>query len=339
MAGSAWGQGKWSADPFPPVLKADGYGRQGETGGGASAANRREKVDRAEKQEQVTALQGVFKASQAVVVAHYSGLTVAQMSALRRQMKQKGAGVKVAKNRLAKKALEGTEVAHMAPLFRGPTVIAYSGDPVTARPMSHVGSPTYSGPDRPPMVNGSSARPALSRNSRISETAADMPPSGGPSGNQPSPRSADRRIAARKSRLESEVQDHAARVEHRIEQVRFTPLRTAALLVSFFAIGVYGGFVQAGVGFLIITGLLAHGLDLVRINAVKVFVTLIFTVAALAVFVAHGQVDWPLGLALAAGNAAGGWAGTHVAIKKGHDWIKKVVSLVVLLFALKLLFG
>ncbi len=126
---------------------------------------------------------------------------------------------------------------------------------------------------------------------------------------------------------------------HRVSEVHFTPLRAAVLLVSFFAIGVYGGFVQAGVGFLIITGLLAHGLDLVRINAVKVFVTLVFTVAALAIFVAHGQVDWPMGLALAAGNGAGGWIGTHVAVKKGHDWIKKVVSLTVLVFALKLLFG
>ena len=84
-------------------------------------------MDRAEKQEQVTELNGVFKGAAAVVVAHYSGLTVAQMSALRRQMKQQGAGVKVAKNRLAKRALEGTEVAHIAPLFKGPTVIAYSG--------------------------------------------------------------------------------------------------------------------------------------------------------------------------------------------------------------------
>ena len=89
-------------------------------------------MDRAEKQEQVTALNGVFKNAAAVVVAHYSGLTVAQMSALRRQMKKNGAGVKVAKNRLAKKALEGTDVAHVASLLKGPTVIAYSGDPVTA---------------------------------------------------------------------------------------------------------------------------------------------------------------------------------------------------------------
>jgi len=89
-------------------------------------------VDRTEKAEMVTQLQGVFKNAQAVVVAHYSGLTVAQMTTLRRQMKQKGAGVKVAKNRLAKKALEGSEVAHIAPLLKGPTIIAYSSDPVTA---------------------------------------------------------------------------------------------------------------------------------------------------------------------------------------------------------------
>jgi len=89
-------------------------------------------VDRAEKQELVTTLTEVFKTTSVVVVAHYSGLTVAQMSKLRRQMKQNGATVKVAKNRLAKIALEGSDVAHVAPLLKGPTVIAYSSDPVAA---------------------------------------------------------------------------------------------------------------------------------------------------------------------------------------------------------------
>jgi uncharacterized membrane protein YfcA len=117
----------------------------------------------------------------------------------------------------------------------------------------------------------------------------------------------------------------------------FTPLRLAALLVSFFLIGIYGGFVQAGVGFLILPALLVHGFDLVRANAVKIFVILAFTVPALAVFVWHGQVDWLLGLVLAAGNASGGWLASHVAVKKGHDWIKRVVSVTVLLLALKLL--
>jgi large subunit ribosomal protein L10 len=89
-------------------------------------------VDRAEKQELVTTLTDVFKTTSVVVVAHYSGLTVAQMSKLRRQMKAEGASVKVAKNRLAKIALEGSDVAHVASLLKGPTLIAYSSDPVAA---------------------------------------------------------------------------------------------------------------------------------------------------------------------------------------------------------------
>ncbi len=123
----------------------------------------------------------------------------------------------------------------------------------------------------------------------------------------------------------------------KFDPARLGAVRTAALVVSFFAIGVYGGFIQAGVGFLIITALLVHGLDLVRINAVKVFVVGAFTVTALAVFVAHGQVDWRLGSALAAGNALGGWLGTRLAIAKGHDWIRRLVLVVVLVFALRLL--
>jgi len=89
-------------------------------------------VDRAAKSELVGTLNEIFKTSSVVVVAHYSGLTVAQMQNLRRQMKQAGGTVKVAKNRLAKIALEGTDVASVASLLQGPTLIAYSGDPVAA---------------------------------------------------------------------------------------------------------------------------------------------------------------------------------------------------------------
>jgi large subunit ribosomal protein L10 len=89
-------------------------------------------LERAAKRELVGALGEVFKATKVVVVAHYSGLTVAQMQTLRQQMKQAGASVKVAKNRLAKIAVEGSEVASIAPLLKGPTLIAYSGDPVAA---------------------------------------------------------------------------------------------------------------------------------------------------------------------------------------------------------------
>ena len=89
-------------------------------------------MDRAAKQEAITELKGVFTNSQVVVVAHYSGLTVSQMQTLRRQMSKAGGKVKVAKNRLAKIALEGTDAASIAPLLKGPTVLAYSGDPVAA---------------------------------------------------------------------------------------------------------------------------------------------------------------------------------------------------------------
>jgi len=123
----------------------------------------------------------------------------------------------------------------------------------------------------------------------------------------------------------------------RRQETHMTPMRTFILVVSFFGVGVYGGFVQAGVGFLIITALLVHGLDLVRINAVKVLVIFAFTAVALGVFVLHGQVDYVLGLSLAGGTSVGGWVATHYAVKKGHDWIKRFVIITVLVFALRLL--
>ena len=89
-------------------------------------------MERAAKAEQVTELKGVFKTANTVVVAHYAGLTVAQMQILRKQARQAGTTVKVAKNRLAKIALEGTDVASIGSLLKGPTVIATSNDPVAA---------------------------------------------------------------------------------------------------------------------------------------------------------------------------------------------------------------
>jgi large subunit ribosomal protein L10 len=99
----------------------------------ASTANRKElAVERAAKKEAVEELNAVFKTTSVAIVAHYSGLTVVQMQKLRMQMKQAGASVKVSKNRLAKIALEGTDVASIGTLLKGPTVIATSDDPVAA---------------------------------------------------------------------------------------------------------------------------------------------------------------------------------------------------------------
>ena len=89
-------------------------------------------MDRAEKKETVATLHDVFAKTSVVVVAHYSGLTVAQMQRLRKQMKAAGATVQVAKNRLAQIALKGTDVASIGSLLKGPTLIAHSSDPVAA---------------------------------------------------------------------------------------------------------------------------------------------------------------------------------------------------------------
>jgi large subunit ribosomal protein L10 len=97
-----------------------------------AAGARRYTVDRAEKKQCVASLTDVFKTTSVVVVAHYSGLSVVQMQALRKQMRAAGATVQVAKNRLVKIALQGTEAVSISELMRGPTLIAYSDDPVAA---------------------------------------------------------------------------------------------------------------------------------------------------------------------------------------------------------------
>lgn len=89
-------------------------------------------MDRAEKKAFVTTLHDVLEKTSVVVVAHYSGLTVAQMQTLRKQMRDVGASVQVTKNRLTKIALEGTDLASVGALLKGPTLLAYSKDPVAA---------------------------------------------------------------------------------------------------------------------------------------------------------------------------------------------------------------
>jgi len=103
-----------------------------QTGGAKAPLEERAPVDRAEKTEAVAALKEVFTKASVVVVAHYAGLTVAQLQKLRRQARAEGATVQVAKNRLAKIALDGTSVASIGPLLKGPTLIAFSNDPVAA---------------------------------------------------------------------------------------------------------------------------------------------------------------------------------------------------------------
>ncbi len=105
-------------------------------------------------------------------------------------------------------------------------------------------------------------------------------------------------------------------------------------------IGFYGGFIQAGVGFLIMAALnqVMH-LDLIQVNMHKVFVTGTFTLAALVVFVVMGKVWWLPGIALAIGNSVGGWIGAHLSVTKGEVLIRRFLFATLLVMAFQLLFG
>jgi len=108
------------------------------------------------------------------------------------------------------------------------------------------------------------------------------------------------------------------------------------MLLGFFIIGIYGGFIQAGVGFLILMVTMIAGMDLVKGNVLKVVVILIFNLPAVLIFAWHGQVDWLLGSVLASGNAVGAMVAARLAVVKGHDWIRRVVTLVIVACAVRL---
>lgn len=93
-------------------------------------------MDRAQKEQVVEELGQIFASSGVVVVAHYEGMTVAEMQDLRAQMREAGGSVRVAKNRLAKIALEGSPAASIASYLTGMTVLAFSEDPVAAAKVS-----------------------------------------------------------------------------------------------------------------------------------------------------------------------------------------------------------
>jgi large subunit ribosomal protein L10 len=115
-------------------------------------------VERAEKRELVTGLNEAFKSAGSVVVAHYAGITVAQMNDLRSKMRTAGGTVKVAKNRLAKIALQGTESENIIDLFKGQTLIAFSADPIAA---PKVASDFAKGNDKLIILGGSMGKTQL----------------------------------------------------------------------------------------------------------------------------------------------------------------------------------
>lgn len=108
--------------------------------------------------------------------------------------------------------------------------------------------------------------------------------------------------------------------------------------VILFAIGVYGGFIQAGVGIFLLAALvLSVGYDLVRANAVKIIIVLAFTISSLLIFARNAQVDWGAGLLLGAGNMLGAWWAARLAVRRGAGWVRWVLVATVAASALYLL--
>ncbi|NNE36622.1 MAG: sulfite exporter TauE/SafE family protein [Rhodothermales bacterium] len=105
-----------------------------------------------------------------------------------------------------------------------------------------------------------------------------------------------------------------------------------------FAIGFYGGFIQVGVGFLFMAAFYhLLKMNLVHVNLHKVFVVLIYTLPVLIIFAASGNINWILGLSLAAGNSLGAWWAVKLAVRRGDKWVRIVMIIAILIMAAKIL--
>ncbi|NQY74479.1 MAG: sulfite exporter TauE/SafE family protein, partial [Candidatus Margulisbacteria bacterium] len=110
--------------------------------------------------------------------------------------------------------------------------------------------------------------------------------------------------------------------------------------ICFFFLGIYGGFMHAGIGFLIIAVLsIVNGFDLVKSNCIKVTVALIFNIPAIYIFAMEGKINWAFALFLSLGTASGAWVGSHWSVNNGEIWIRRLLITAVIVFSIKLLGG
>lgn len=124
------------------------------------------------------------------------------------------------------------------------------------------------------------------------------------------------------------------------EEEKMSPARQAIGAIVFFFIGIYGGFVQAGIGFLVIGTLtVVNNMNLVKVNYIKVFVAILYTAVSVAVFAYEGKIVWFTGLVLAIGHALGGWYASRWSVKAGEAWIKRIMIISVLAMAISLWFN
>ena len=120
---------------------------------------------------------------------------------------------------------------------------------------------------------------------------------------------------------------------------RLTGKHLFVSMIAFFFIGIYGGFINAGIGFVIMLFLHYYNrLDLVKVNATKVVIVLIYTSGALITFAMADKVNWTYGIFLATGNFIGGWTSSRWSVKKGENTIKIFLLIIVVLMSIKLWF-
>ncbi len=133
------------------------------------------------------------------------------------------------------------------------------------------------------------------------------------------------------------VFNRKAKLEDLVERVSGKHLWTSIIL--FFFVGIYGGFIQAGVGFLMLLVLSGvNRFSLVKSNALKIVITGIYTVFAVIIFVMNDKVNWEYGLILAFGNAIGGWFASRWSVSKGDGLVKIFLVIMVIIMAIKLWF-
>ncbi|MBO8155476.1 MAG: sulfite exporter TauE/SafE family protein [Bacillaceae bacterium] len=117
----------------------------------------------------------------------------------------------------------------------------------------------------------------------------------------------------------------------------FNPWQKVLLAIVFLLVGFYGGFIQAGVGFLIIAALsLFTQLNLVHINSLKVFIVGLYMISSLIVFIINDQVHWLYGITLAVGTSTGGYLASKFAVKQGEKWVRMILVVVVVAMSIRL---
>ncbi len=119
---------------------------------------------------------------------------------------------------------------------------------------------------------------------------------------------------------------------------KLTGKRRIISVILLFFVGIYGGFIQAGVGYFIIGSItLLTGFSLVKTNSLKVFIITFYTFFSLFIFIVNGKIDWIMGLTLAVGNSLGAWLGSTLAVNKGEKLVKIVLAVGVVIMAGNLL--